>query len=89
MGFIKDGSTDIVQNRTASTSLLLVKHSKEPKIRVVQQVLKYSSQSFIAEVGGVVGIFLGLSFWSLYVILLQPLLNRLTKMALTKPDNKN
>ena len=82
MGFIKDGTTDIVQSSTSSSSLLVIKHSKESKIRVVQQIQKYSSQSFIAEVGGVVGIFLGLSFWSIHMILLQPLLERLANVTL-------
>ncbi len=38
------------------------------EIKVTEEVIKYTTEAFIAEVGGVVGIFLGLSFWSLFDI---------------------
>ncbi len=80
MKFIKDGSTDIVADSLLSTSLLVIKHNKEARIKVTEQIYKYSPQSFIAEVGGVVGIFLGLSFWSIYSGISFPLQRKLIQI---------
>ncbi len=56
-------------NGSDDGALLTLKHDKMTKINVNEEVIRYTGNSFIAEVGGVIGIFLGLSFWSLYDVI--------------------
>ncbi len=66
MKYAPDTTLTRVTNGTEDVSVFVIKHYKQDSVKVTEEVIKYSTESFIAEVGGVVGIFLGLSFWSLY-----------------------
>ncbi len=76
--YLLDGMSDILDEMedNSAHSIYVVRHYSNMDIDSVEEIVKYSSETFIAEVGGVVGIFLGLSFWGLYEIVALPLLKK-------------
>ena len=65
-----------------SSSLIYVIHVPRPTIKQLEEIKRYTAISFISDVGGICGVFLGISFWSIYQILLLPLLNKLQSFYL-------
>ena len=55
--------------------ILVIKHMKRPKITVHKEVIAYTFGDFLSDVGGLMGMFLGASFWSIYELTLRPLLH--------------
>ena len=64
---------------TSKISLVVINHQKSKLITQNEEVVEYDAQRLISEVGGIVGIFVGLSFWSLYLDLLIPILSFINK----------
>ena len=53
--------------------LILISHRKSDYIIQYKEVLEYDLSRIISEVGGIVGIFLGVSFWSIYLDFIAPI----------------
>ena len=53
--------------------VILISHRKSDYILQYEEVLEYDLSRIISEVGGIVGIFLGLSFWSIYLDFIAPI----------------
>ena len=64
-----------------SSSLIYVIHVPRPTIKQLEEIKRYTAISFISDVGGICGVFLGISFWSIYQILVLPLLNKLQSLS--------
>jgi hypothetical protein len=64
------------QNDTSS-SILIINHVKADRISVIKEVPQYTTLTFIGDAGGIVGIFLGVSFLSIYEDLIGPLIERI------------
>jgi hypothetical protein len=73
------------QNNTTS-SLLIINHIAVDHVALKEEIPLYTAISYIGDVGGIVGIFLGMSFWSTFEDYLSPLLAQV-QARLTK--NKN
>ena len=54
---------------------IMISHEKSQTIMQHEEVMEYDAIRLISDVGGIVGIFVGLSFWSLYLDFLAPLLS--------------
>ena len=63
-----------------SSALIYVSHVPKPTIRRLEEVHRYTAISFISDVGGICGVFLGISFWSIYQVLFLPVLNQLQNL---------
>jgi hypothetical protein len=61
------------QNDTTS-SLLIINHIANEHVAIKEEVPIYTAISYLADVGGIVGIFLGMSFWSIFKDYFSPLL---------------
>ena len=53
--------------------IILISHKKADTIVQLEEVPEYDLSRLISEVGGIVGIFLGLSFWSIYLDFIAPI----------------
>ena len=60
---------------TSQISLVVISHQKSKLVIQKEEVLEYDVQRLISEVGGIVGIFVGLSFWSLFLELIIPVIS--------------
>ena len=60
-------------------TLLVINHVKQSSFSKHQEQYVYNGQSYISDVGGISGIFLGFSFWSFYEMMLQPFIKIATK----------
>ena len=58
-------------------SLLMINHVKQATFAKHKEQYQYDIQSYIADVGGISGIFLGFSFLSFYEILVHPIIQKL------------
>ena len=56
-----------------NSPIILISHRKSDYIIQHKEVLEYDLSRIISEVGGIVGIFLGLSFWSIYLDFIAPI----------------
>ena len=65
-------------DNTSQISLVVISHQKSKLVTQREEVLEYDIQRLISEVGGIVGIFVGLSFWSLYLDFIIPILSFIT-----------
>ena len=57
--------------------VFMLQHVKTNNIIEIQEVYSYDGLHFIGDSGGTVGVFLGFSFWSIYLDMLEPLANKI------------
>ena len=60
-----------------SSSVLLLSHVHKKQITKVEEMTRYTIVSCISDIGGILGIFLGISFWSIYSDFIAPFLDRI------------
>ena len=60
-------------NDTVSPTIM-INHQKSNKIIQHEEVLEYDLAKFVSDSGGTVGIFVGLSFWSIFVDFISPVI---------------
>mgnify|MGYP001486685076 FL=1 len=65
------------ETQSREGTLLIINHVKQSTYSKHQEKYYYDGQSYISDVGGISGIFLGFSFWSFYEILIQPFINKI------------
>ena len=53
------------------TTILILTHVKSKKILKMNEVYQYSALQFIGDSGGTIGIFVGMSFYSVYMDLME------------------
>ena len=58
----------------SNVSIVVFSHHKSQIIIQNEEVLEYDTSRIISEIGGIVGIFIGLSFWSFYLDFIAPIL---------------
>ena len=58
-------------------SMILISYRRSEIINQDEEVYEYDTSRFISEVGGIIGIFIGLSFWSIYLDLVRPIFTTL------------
>jgi hypothetical protein len=66
-----------------SSSFIMVTHVPKPTIKILEEKPRYTAITFISDVGGILGVFLGISFWSVYQIIIFPLVDKLQRVLLT------
>ena len=62
-------------NSGGNVSMIVISHHKSNTIIQNEEVIEYDASRIISEVGGIVGIFIGLSFWSIYLDICEPILS--------------
>ena len=67
-----------------ASSFVILSHMASKQIRFSMEVPKYTAISFISDVGGIAGIFLGISFISIFDGLFYPILLKLEKYLARK-----
>ena len=76
----RDDSTKIFNEIGQNTSAaLVVIHTQKRTIQKDEESLKYTGITFISDVGGILGIFLGISFWSIHSTVIVPLFTKFFK----------
>ena len=58
-------------------SLMIINHVKQSSFSKHQEQYYYNAQSYVSDVGGISGIFLGFSVLSIYEMLVHPILQKL------------
>ena len=74
---IRDGTIELFENET--DGVIFFNHTPQEEVIKIDEVPRYSIIGFISDVGGIIGVFLGLSFWSLHTLILEPLIKKLEK----------
>ena len=64
-----------------TSSMIMVNHLKKDVIIQLEELPRYTAISFISDVGGILGIFLGFSFYAIYeyATLIPPYIKKVTK----------
>ena len=87
--YLNDMSTDYLKTiNEPNGSIIVLGHNKAPQIKIFREDFKYTAMSFIGDVGGIVGIFIGLSFWSIYSDLISPFLSKMFTFLYSKLSAK-
>ena len=74
----KDKSKEIIQNTGFNTSsMLVINHLVQKTVKTVKEEPKYTTITFISDVGGILGIFLGFSLWSIHSAIIAPFVKKL------------
>ena len=79
-GFLKQS------NDTVSPTVI-INHLKSEKIIQHEEVLEYDLSKFVSDSGGTIGIFVGLSFWSIFVDFISPVIKWIEKRCQNKKSN--
>ena len=58
-------------------AILVLQHDKNGQIVEIQEVFSYGPLQFIGDAGGSIGVFLGISFWSVYLDFVEPFVSRI------------
>ena len=66
-------------NEITQVPMVIFKHEVPRKMVYNNEVYEYDTTRIISEAGGIVGIFVGLSFWSIYSDFVLPILTRVGK----------
>lgn len=64
--------------------MVVVNHIKSNKIVAIEEVYQYDFLTFIGDSGGTIGVFLGFSFWSVYLDFLAPVINKICLKCCSK-----
>lgn len=70
---------DVPENENGSIFILTRVESE--KIPVDQEYYRYSFVKFVSDSGGIVGIFVGCSFWSIYELMIEPFYYMMVKIS--------
>ena len=62
------------KNATESALSILFNHQKMVEITQYEEEVEYNANKLIGDSGGIIGIFVGLSFWSIYVDFIGPII---------------
>ena len=84
-----DSAADILQKTGLNTSSFLsINYFPPQQYQIDEEIVAYTGIKLISEVGGILGIFVGVSFWSLYEIVLMPIIVRLEKIVMEIINSK-
>ena len=64
-------------NTRTQSSVLIIKHTKASKITQFVEILEYDLGTMISDIGGTLGLFIGISVWSIYVDFVGPILRQI------------
>ena len=64
-----------------SSSIFVVTHVPKQTIKILEEKPRYTAISFISDVGGICGVFLGISFWAIYQMIIFPLVDKLESLV--------
>ena len=70
------------------TTILLLTHVKSKKISKMNEVYQYSALQFIGDSGGTIGIFVGMSFYSVYMDLMEFFVAKISSKTIMGPSQK-
>ena len=62
------------------STIIFVTHVPKSPLKSIEEMPRSTCISFISDVGGIIGVFLGMSFWSFYQIMVFPFLEMLQKI---------
>ena len=65
-----------------SSSFIVVTHVPKPTIKILEEKPRYTAITFISDVGGICGVFLGISFWAIYQMIIFPLMDKLESLVI-------
>ena len=65
-----------------SSSLIAVSHVPKQTMKVLEEKPRYTAITFISDVGGICGVFLGISFWAIYQMIIFPLVDKLESLVI-------
>ena len=60
-----------------TSSMLVINHLVQKTVKTVKEEPKYTTITFISDVGGILGIFLGFSLWSIHSAIIAPFVKKL------------
>ena len=63
-----------------SSSFIMVTHVPKRTMKVIEEKPRYTAITFISDVGGICGVFLGISFWAIYQMIIFPLIDKLDSL---------
>ena len=64
-----------------SSSFIAVTHVPKQTMKVLEEKPRYTAITFISDVGGICGVFLGISFWAIYQMIIFPLVDKLESLV--------
>ena len=74
---VRDESLTILdQHNETNGSILVVSHVEQDRYAMKTEMPAYSLYQFICDIGGISGVFLGISFWTLYQLILEPMVQQ-------------
>ena len=79
----RDHRANQLMESSNSSSFIMVTHVPKPTIKILEEKPRYTAITFISDVGGILGVFLGISFWSVYQIIIFPIVDKLQRVLLT------
>ena len=65
-----------------SSSFIAVNHVPKRTIKILEEKPRYTAITFISDVGGICGVFLGISFWAIYQMIIFPLVDKLESLVI-------
>ena len=64
-----------------SSPFIVVTHVPKQTMKVLEEKPRYTAITFISDVGGICGVFLGISFWAIYQMIIFPLVDKLDSLV--------
>ena len=78
MNHNRDDAAKIWQETgTNTSSVMVINHVLNDQIKKTLESPRYTTISFISDVGGILGVFLGVSFWSIHTAVIQPIVRKI------------
>ena len=67
-----------------TSSFIIITHVPSLDIAIHEEIPRYTLIRFISDAGGILGVFLGFSFWSLHSSIVAPIVAKLEQSLLGK-----
>ena len=73
--YLEDKTTAYLKSKNEPNgSVLIIGHTKNFQIKTFKEAYKYTALTFLGDCGGMIGVFIGLSIWSIYTDLIKPII---------------
>ena len=80
-----DQSKEILnESGSEFSSLFILAHSPQTTILQYEEINSYTFITFLSDVGGIMGVFLGISIWSLYSMFVAPFTRKIDDLLTDK-----
>merc|ERR1712062_20284 len=74
----------LIDTNDTTSAQIVINHQRQKTVIQHEEIMDYGFVNFLSDTGGIIGLWIGLSFWGLYQDVIEPIIQRLEVPFLKK-----